>query len=146
MKQTIVIAAVLLAAACSKGPDRSDTSATKADSAGMAGMNMAGMMSQASVDSMTAHMRMMDTASAASLQAMLPMHRQMVANMLSQMSADMRSMNMSGDARWTALSDSVRQDLVRLPEMNAQQLKGFMPSHHGRITRLMQSHMAMMKM
>ena len=146
MKQTIAIAAVLLVAACARGTDRPDTSDTKSDTGGMAGMNMPGMMNQANVDSMTAHMRSMDTASAASLQAMLPMHRQMVANMLSQMSSDMRSMNMSGDARWTALIDSVRQDLVRLPEMTAQQLMQNMTAHRGRVTRLMQSHMAMMKM
>ena len=109
-------------------------------------MNMPGMMSRSTVDSMTAHMRTMDTSSAASLQAILPMHRQMVANMLSQMNSDMRSMNMTADAKWTALADSVRQDLVRLPEMNAQQLKQNMTAHHGRVTRLMQSHMAMMKM
>lgn len=123
-----------------------DTTAAKADTAGMGGMNMPGMMSPATMDSMAAHMRMMDTASAASLQAMLPMHRQMVANMLSQMSADMRSMNMSADATWTALADSVRQDLVRLPEMSVQQLKQNMVTHQGRVTRLMQSHRAMMKM
>lgn len=146
MKHTIVIAALLLAAACSKGADRADTSTTKSDTGGMAGMNMPGMMNQATVDSMTAHMRTMDAASAASLQTMLPMHRQMVANMLSQMSSDMRSMNMTGDAKWTALADSVRQDLVRLPEMTAQQLKQNLTAHHGRVTRLMQSHMAMMKM
>lgn len=146
MKQMIVVAAVLLTVACTRGTDRADTSAAKPDTAGMAGMSMPGMMNQAMVDSMTAHMRGMDTAGAASLQAMLPMHRQMVANMLSQMSSDMRSMNMTGDAKWTALADSVRQDLVRLPEMSAQQLKQNLPAHQGRVTRLMQSHMAMMKM
>jgi len=146
MKEMIVIAAVLLATACGRGADRADTSATKSDTGGMGGMNMPGMMNQANVDSMTAHMRTMDTASAASLQAMLPMHRQMVANMLSQMNADMRGMNMTADAKWTALVDSVRQDLVRLPEMTAQQLKQNMTAHQGRVTRLMQSHMAMMKM
>lgn len=146
MRRMIVIAAVLLTVACAREADRADTSAATSDTGGMAGMNMPGMMNQAMVDSMTAHMRSMDTASAASLQAMLPMHRQMVANMLSQMNADMRGMNMTGDARWTALMDSVRQDLVRLPEMATQQLKQNLPAHHGRVTRLMQSHMAMMKM
>lgn len=146
MSKLSVLAAVLVVAACAKGADRADTSAATSDTGGMAGMSMPGMMNQSNVDSMTAHMRSLDTASAASLQAMLPMHRQMVANMLSQMNSDMRSMNMTADAKWTALVDSVRQDLVRLPEMTAQQLKQNLTAHQGRVTRLLQSHMAMMKM
>ena len=142
----MMIAAVVLAVACAKGAERPDSTAAKSDTAGMAGMNMPGMMSPAVMDSMTAHMRSMDTASTGTLQAMLPMHRQMVGNMLSQMNADMRGMNMTADAKWTALADSVRQDLVRLPEMNAQQLKQNVAAHRGRVTRLMESHKAMMKM
>jgi hypothetical protein len=90
-------------------------------------------------------MRVMDTASAATLQATMPMHRQMAANMIAQMNNEMRRMNMTGDARWTALMDSLRQDLIRMPEMNAQQLKAFMPEHHSRVARLMQGHRDMMK-
>jgi len=35
-----------------------------------------------------------------------------------------RSMSMPANASWTALMDSVRQDLVSMPDMTAQQLKG----------------------
>jgi hypothetical protein len=106
---------------------------------------MTGMMSGAMMDSMAAHMRGMDTVSAANLEAMVPMHRQMAANMIAQMNSEMRGMNMQADASWTALMDSVRQDLVRLPELNAQQVMTFMPDHRGRLMRLMQRHRDMMK-
>lgn len=145
MKRSVLVVSTLIALACAKGADRPDTTAAKSDTAGMAGMSMPGMMSPATMDSMAAHLRAMDTASAGSMQAMLPMHRQMVANMLSQMNSDMRSMNMNADARWTALMDSVRQDLVLMPEMNAQQLKAFGSPHRGRLARLMESHRDMMK-
>ena len=142
-----VLLAGVIALACNRSPGRADTAATRSDSGSTTGMaGMGGMMSAGMMDSMTVHLRSMDTASVASLQAMMPMYRQMAGNMIAQMNADMRSMNMPADARWSALMDSVRQDLVRMPDMNAQQMKAFMPAHHGRLTRLMQSHKAMMKM
>ena len=49
------------------------------------------------------------------MQAMLPMHRQRVGNMISQMSAEMRQKNMPADTAWNATLDSVRQDLVAMP-------------------------------
>lgn len=146
MKTACMVAAFALVVACGRTADRPDTTAAASDTGGMAGMTgMGSMMSGAMMDSMAAHMRGMDTVSAASLQAMLPMHRQMAANMVAQMNSEMRSMNMPANASWTAIMDSVRQDLVRMPEMNAQQLKAFIPAHHGRITRLMQGHRDMMK-
>jgi hypothetical protein len=148
-------AMVLGAAACqrSEGAGAGDTGRSAADTAaaatrdtsGMAGMG--GMLSgqmPAMMDSMHTRMQMMDTASGEHMKNMLPMHRQMVANLLSQMSSEMRSMNMSADAAWTATADSVRQDLVRMPEMSAQELKTAMPAHHARVIRLMDMHRRMM--
>jgi len=89
-------------------------------------------------------MRMMDTMSAARMKAMLPAHRQMAAKMLSGMSADMRGMNMTADAAWTATADSLRQDLVNMPEMSPAQLKSFMRAHHARMNRLTAMHRDMM--
>ena len=53
-------------------------------------------------------------------------------------------MNMPADAAWTATIDSVRQDLIHIPEMTALDLKAMMPAHHARITRLLQMHRDMM--
>jgi hypothetical protein len=86
-----------------------DSAGGTSTAAGMPGMqSMGGPM----MEQMQAHM--METANADSMAAMLPMHRQMVGNMLSEMNRQMGQMKMTADARWTALSDSVRQDLVRL--------------------------------
>ena len=145
----ILIAAVIVIG-CQAGEDRSATadSAAGADTAsGMAGMpgmsgmsGMGGMMSTAMMDSMHMHMQMMDSLNADRVEAMLPRHRQMAANMLSQMNSEMRSMNMAADSEWNATVDSLRQDLIRMPEMGGQELKAMMPSHHARMMRLMQMH------
>ena len=130
------------AAGSLKGPSSGDTTGGMA---GMKGMEsgMGGMMT-GMMDSMQTHMRMMDTMTAARMKAMLPAHRQMAAKMLSGMSADMRGMNMTADAVWTATADSLRQDLVNMPEMSPAQLKSVMPAHHARMTRLTAMHRDMM--
>lgn len=126
--------------------DTGDGTATSATSdTAMKGMgSMAGMMSASTMDSMHVHMQMMDTSSAEHVAAMLPSHRQMAANMLSRMNADMRGMNMSGDAAWNATVDSLRQDLTRMPDLDAAALKSMMPAHNARMMRLMQMHRDMM--
>ena len=122
-----------------------DTTAATDTAGGMAGMQgMSGMMGTATMDSMEAHLRMMDTMRAEQLTAMLPAHRQMVANMLSRMNQEMRSMNMAADQAWAATVDSLRQDLVQMPEMSGSELREMMPAHHARMTRLMQMHRDMM--
>ena len=138
-------------AACTASDQRAgdtDTGTAKATRAtsdtAMKGMGMAGMMSASAMDSMHVHMQMMDTSSAEHVAAMLPSHRQMVANMLSRMNTDMRGMNMPGDAAWNATADSLRQDLTRMPELDAAALKSMMPAHHARMMRLMQMHRDMM--
>lgn len=116
---------------------------TGAAASGMGGMQ--GMGSDAMMDQTQAHMRMMVGVSADSMRALTPMHRQMVANLISQMNREMRDMNMTGDAAWTATMDSVRQDLVRQPDMGAAELRDFFPAHRTRVMRLVDSHRAMMQ-
>ncbi|HUF75599.1 MAG TPA: hypothetical protein VMM35_04940, partial [Longimicrobiales bacterium] len=74
----------------------------------------------------------------------LPTHRQMVANMLSQMNREMSSMNMAGDTAWAAVVDSLRSDLTRMPGMGGAELAALMPAHRERMERLMSMHAAMM--
>lgn len=111
---------------------------------GMSGMQDSmggsGMMEQ-----MQGHMRAMDGISADSMKAMLPMHRRMVANMISQFNRDMGEMKMTGDAAWTATIDSLRRDLTQMPEMTASELQQFKPAHHARLMRVMESHRTMMR-
>ena len=144
------IAGPILAACTSKqaSPSQDSSGAKVADTSkagGMAGTaGMQGMMSPAMADSMQAEMRAMAAMTPDQMAAMLPIHRQMVGNMLAQMSSDMRSMNMPADAAWTALTDSVRQDLIRLPDMSKTELKQTLTAHLARVTRLMQMHKDMM--
>lgn len=72
----------------------------RGDSAGGMMGGMSGMGPE-----MQAHMqRMMGGMTGEQMKAMLPMHRQMVANTLSRMNGEMRQMNMAADAGWTATS------------------------------------------
>ena len=153
-----VLGAAALAACQSNTKGRTDSTATAAHGAGslegarkdtvhpMAAMpGMAGPASSGMMDSMETHMRALTTAAGPDqLKAMIPEHRQMVANMISQMNQEMRSMNMPATTAWTSTMDSVRQDLIHLPDMTATDLKTMMPAHHARITRLLQMHRDMM--
>jgi len=135
---------VLLIAAC--GGDRTaeqgaDTTPAGDTAAGMAGMAMG---DTAMMADMQRHMSMMQGVSADSMRAMLPMHRQMLDNMLASFDRDMRRMTMPADAAWNALTDSLRQDNTRLPDMNASQLNAFMPQHRARVTRMIEMHRTMM--
>ena len=145
---SLALGLVLALAACGGRDDAETPETTVADSAapnagrpGMAGMAATdtGVAAQ-----MEAHMRAMESASADSLTALLPGHRQRVANMIARMNQEMRDMNMPADAEWTATVDSLRQDLRQMPEMDATELKTLMPAHHARVTRLSQLHDSMM--
>lgn len=61
------------------------------------------------------------------------------------MNREMRNMSMAADAGWKATVDSLRQDLVRMPQMGRTELQSFMPAHQVRLERLMQMHDSMME-
>lgn len=146
----IMISVATLAACRASDRDTSmadDTTRAGVDTmSGMAGMRgTPGMMGAGMMDSMQTHMRMMDTMSADQIKAMLPVHRTMATNMLTQMTSDMRSMNMTADAAWIATIDSLRQDLTRMGDMSGPALKAMMPAHQAGLRRLMEMHQNMMK-
>ena len=134
--------------ACGTGeqaPARQAESAVQPAGSDMPGMGSMGARgSQEMMREMRAHMQGMSAAGSESLRRLLPLHRQMAANMLQQMDTDMRGMQMAGDTSWTALADSVRQDLTRLPDLSAAELPGFVERHRGRVERLMTRHEQMM--
>lgn len=113
------------------------------DSMAMSGA-MSGDMMRQMMDSMDGHMRMMDTASAATMSAMMPMHHQMADSLITRMDADMRRMNMTGNSAWAATADSVRADLSRMRSMTQDSMRAVMPQHRARMMRLMEMHRAMM--
>lgn len=147
---TVFLSLVMMGACAENGDvDEIDAGADVSDTATAVGMQempgMGGMQSQSMMEDMASHMEAMRGATGDSIKAMLPMHRQMTANMLSQMDSEMRSMNMSDDTSWTAAADSVRNDMARMAEMDAEELRTFMPAHQERMRRLMDMHRTMMR-
>jgi hypothetical protein len=54
-------------------------------------------------------------------------------------------MNMSADAKWNALVDSVKADLADLPGLHGKELSARMKAHSERVKRLIAMHEGMMK-
>ena len=96
------------------------------------------------MDSMQTHMGAFMAANTNQMKTMLPLHRQMVGNMIVRMNQDMRGMNVPTNAAWTSTMDSLQQDLLRQPKMSAGDLAASLPAHQARIRRLIQMHRDMM--
>lgn len=109
---------------------------------GMGGMPMPGMQM---MPQMRAHLDSMMPMSPQQMQAMMAMHQDMTSRMMDGMGADMRGMKMAGSPEWTALSDSVKQDLAELPNLKGQQLSTRMRAHADRVRRLITMHEQMLK-
>jgi hypothetical protein len=107
---------------------------------GMSGMGNSGMMTmmQAHTDSM---MRM----NPEQMSGMMASHERMMSQMMDQMGSDMRQMKMAETPEWSALTDSVKQDLADLPSLKGQALSTRMRAHADRVRRLMAAHEQMMQ-
>lgn len=123
---------------------RSDTSGMmgQMDSSAMTGMHMPGMAMMAQ---MRAHTDSIAGMSPQQMQAMMARHQAMMSQMLDRMGADMRAMKMSSSPEWTALTDSVKQDLAELPDLKGPALSTRMRAHADRVRRLIADHEQMMK-
>jgi hypothetical protein len=93
---------------------------------------------------MMAHMQAMHAMHGDSLMMMMSQHGQMLGNMMTHMDREMQSMNMSPDSLRSALADSLRSDLMRMPGMSMAEMEGFMPGHQARVMRMMEMHGSMM--
>ena len=141
-----VIVALLASAACNKPketPAADSHSGMTMDSGrmeGMSGMGKSGMMPmmQAHTDSM---MRM----NPEQMSGMMSSHERMMSQMMDQMGGEMRQMKMADTPEWSALTDSVKQDLADLPSLKGQALSSRMRTHAGRVQRLITAHEGMMK-
>lgn len=69
----------------------------------------------------------------------------MMSQMMDQMGSDMRQMKMSETPQWSALTDSVKQDLAELPSLKGHTLSTRMRAHADRMRRLIAAHEQMMK-
>lgn len=148
MRRAFIMFAVLPVASCDLAHEHpaADSIIAAARAAGAdTGMPMHSMPTRAvgsgtMMEEMRATMRAMQMMDADSLHSAMPMHRKMASDMLAQMNREMTERKLPADARWSALMDSIRQDLARMPAMSAGEVAAIMPAHHGRLTRLMDLH------
>ena len=143
--QLMVMVGLLAAVACNKPKDTpaaDSHSGMKMDSgmAGMPGMGKSGMMPM-----MQAHTDSMTRMNPEQMSGMMAGHERMMSKMMDQMGSEMRQMKMSEAPEWSALTDSVKQDLADLPGLKGQALSTRMRAHADRMKRLMAMHMQMMK-
>ena len=111
----------------------------------MGGMGMA-MQGMQLMPLMRAQLDSLGTMDPAQMAAMMAAHQGLASRMMDAMGSDMRGMNMKPDAAWSALSDSVRQDLAEMPNLSGAALRSRMQEHIGRMQRLMAMHQGMMRM
>jgi len=136
-------AALVMLAACGRKPEPAQTRADTAGSMGGMQMNMQGMQM---MPMMRAHLDSMAAMRPEQMAAMMTVHQDMASRMMDAMGADMRGMNMQPDAAWTALGDSLRQDLADLPGLSGGPLRTQMEAHLMRMRRMMTMHQGMMRM
>jgi hypothetical protein len=79
------------------------------------------------------------------MSGMMAKHERMMSQMMDQMGGEMRQMKMAETPEWSALTDSVKQDLADLPNLKGQSLSARMRLHADRVQRLMKAHEQMMK-
>jgi hypothetical protein len=141
-----MIAGLMAAAACSKPKEEPAADSHRGmamDSGqmrGMSGMDSSGMMPM-----MQAHMDSMMRMNPEQMSRTMARHERMMSEMMDQMGGEMRQMKMAETREWSALTDSVRQDLAELPSLKGQALSTRMRAHSDRVQRLMKAHEQMMK-
>ena len=149
-----VLSVAIVAAAACKGKDQTAERAQPAGQQGMGDMKMDSMpmggdnMGTGGSDMvamMRAHMDSMTRMSPAQMPGTMAAHDRMMSQMMDRMGADMRRMNMSADAKWSSLMDSVKADLADLPNLQGKELSARMTAHADRVGRLLAMHEDMMK-
>lgn len=139
--RTALVLAALAVGGCSKKAPPADQAADTANSAtpmAMQGMQM--------MPAMQAHLDSVAAMTPAQLKDAVAAHEDLTSRTMDAMGADMRGMGMQPDSAWSALADSLRQDLAELPALTEAALKARMDAHAGRLKRMMAMHEQMMKM
>jgi hypothetical protein len=144
--QLMVILGLLASAACSKPkeePAADSHSGMPMDSGGMRGMS--GMGNSGMMPMMQAHTDSMMRMNPEQMSGMMAAHERMMSQMMDQMGREMRQMKMAESPEWSALTDSVKQDLAELPSLKGQALSVRMRVHADQVRRLIAAHEQMMK-
>ena len=108
------------------------------------GMMSMTMKADSLMPMMRAHLDSMASMSSSLNPALIARHEELASRMLDAMGSDMRMMGMRADSAWSALADSVRQDLAALPTLSGRTLETRTLAHLRRMRRLMSVHAAMM--
>jgi hypothetical protein len=87
-----------------------------------------------------AHMDSMMRMNPNQMSGMMAQHERLMSQMMDQMGSEMRQMKMAETPEWSALTDSVKQDLADLPSLKGQALSTRMRAHADRVQRLMRAH------
>lgn len=146
----LILGGIVLAGCGGKGGEEARSREGQHGAAGM-GMDSMGMGGHMGMDSMgtmptmRAHMDSMMQRPPEQMRAMMASHDRMMSAMMDRMGADMRRMNMTGNAEWNALVDSVKRDLGDLPGLEGAALSARMKAHADRVRRLLAMHEDMMK-
>lgn len=146
---TVLVCAAALAAACG-GPEQENAETGAMDEMpGMSperepGREMTGGDWMQTMQQTRTHMRRMAGVPADSLMGVMPMHRQVVGQMLEGMDPETMGMGARSDSVWNATLDSVRSDVTRMEGMSAAELREIMPAHRARVERLMSMHDSVM--
>jgi hypothetical protein len=152
----LLMALLIAVGACGQerdddAPDAGATPAeTEADTRGGGGMESmmgaaAGARSSIMMSEMRSHLAILEASGGDEMVAIVPEHRQMLGNMISEMNREMSAMDMRGTDAWNATVDSLREDLTRMSEMAAPELETMMDAHAERTRRLMEMHEEMMR-
>src|SRR5712691_6106450 len=147
MNRTMIagLTAALVVAACGKEAAPQQAMPGMGNMHGMTGMQGMGMRSDSLMPMMRAHLDSMARMPAQFAAGMLAAHDAMASRMLDAMGADMTAMGMKPDPAWTALTDSVKEDLADLPALSGRALEARLKAHIGRMRRLMAMHEGMMQ-
>jgi len=140
-KSWMAVLLVAAVAACGPRPE----ARTAADSGGMAGMAMR-MPGVEMLPQMRAHLDSLAALPPEQLAGVMAAHQDLASRMMDAMGGDMRGMSMTGDSAWTALGDSLRQDLAELPGLSGAALQSRMTAHIARMRRMLDRHEGMMRM
>jgi hypothetical protein len=141
----MVIAGLLASVACNKPKDTPADSPTgmEMDTGGMG--RMSGMGNSGIMPMMQAHTDSMMRMNPEQMSGMMASHERMMSQMMDQMGGEMRQMKMAETPEWSALTDSVKQDLADLPNLKGKALSARMQAHADRVRRLISAHEQMMK-
>lgn len=146
MRMTHVTLAIVIVTLGACGKKQEAVQPPAADTAGKGGGMQMAMQGMQMMPLMRAHLDSLEAMQPAQIAAAMAAHQDLASRMMDAMGADMRGMNMKPDSAWTALGDSLRQDLAELSGLSGSALKTRMQAHIGRMQRMLAMHEGMMRM